>query len=128
VSGRKYIVPRNRVQIGQAVLKAMQDRQFVHDRPTFRDDREARMFDRIVKGAQYVAEMEAGAALSAGQLAHLDRLNVRVEDGRVRIWGWLSGPWLVRAYGHGVNLRVGDTDDYRHPEYVKPVPGAAPEA
>lgn len=122
MSGRKYIVPRNNVQIAQAALKAMKGAQFSHDRPTFNDDRERRWYARIVKGAQYVADMEAGEVLSVGQRSHLQRLNVLIEDGRVRRWGYLLGPWLVRAYGHAVNLRAGDVEDPRHPAYVEPEP------
>jgi hypothetical protein len=125
---RKYTVPRARVHIIDAVLKAMKAAQFSHERPTFRDDREARMYARIVRGAQAVAMMEEGEGLHPISKSHLSRMNVLIEDGRVRRWGWLSGPWLVRAYGHSYNWRVADVHEWGHPQYVKPDAGAAPEA
>ena len=117
---RKYTVPRNRVQILDAVIKAMKAAQFSHERPTFRDDRETRMYDRIVAGAQSVAMMEEGEGLHPIARQRLDRMNVLIEDGRVRRWGYLAGPWLIRAYGHSVNLRVGDVHAWGHPQYVAP--------
>jgi hypothetical protein len=122
--GRKYIVPRTNVQISRRVLETMQARQFDPVPPVFTDDREVRWFQRIVKGAQAIADLEAGEKLHELQKGHLTRLNVLVEDGRVRRWGYLIGPWMVRAYGHAVNLRAGDVDDPRHPEYVRPAPEA----
>ena len=122
--GRKYMIRRNNVELARAVQDAMKARQFDHERPEFRDEREARWYRRIVKGAGYVADMEAGSKISVAQRAFLERMNVLVEDGRVRRWGYLVAPWLVRAYGHAVNLRAGDVDDPRHPEYVRPTPEA----
>jgi hypothetical protein len=121
---RKYLMSSDMDTTWRFVLPVMQRHQWLRDRPVFTDDRQQRLFERVVKGAQAVAMLEEGEGLHRLQVEHLARLNVLIEDGRVRRWGYLIGPWMVRAYGHAVNLRAGDTDDPRHPEYVRPAPEA----
>lgn len=122
----KYLMSSDMDTTWRWVLPKLRKHEFLLERPTFNDPRQQRLYERIVKGAQAIADLDAGEKLHPIQKSHLDRLNVVIEDGKVRRWGYLLGPWLVRAYGHAVNLRVDDVHARGHPQYVRREPDGEP--